>query len=193
MAPRKPKSGKGVGNETTNPETINTNEEANTMTENTNPETTNTNEEANTMTENTNPETVNPVEDGILASATGEVESDLLASATGDVAEDEDEALFEKLVETKSGKGSRARDENSAFAKFRDYIDRMLKVAEKKGTSKIRLGRLVQGAVDYGIFNEVSAEQRYRRAYNYFTQQLKHLPKGWEKVSINGTNFIVKK
>jgi len=74
---------------------------------------------------------------------------------------DEDEALFEQLIEPRTT-GSRTRDENSAFSKFRIYMLRILKVAEKRKVN-VTAGTLVNGAVDQGIFNLVSAEQRYRR------------------------------
>jgi hypothetical protein len=102
---------------------------------------------------------------------------------------DEDELLFEKLVEPK-GPSSRSTDENSAFHQFKDFMNRMLAVAERKQRYTIRVGQLIQGAVDAGIFNKVSIEQRYRRGYNYFIQQQKALPKGWSVAKADGKNVL---
>jgi len=104
---------------------------------------------------------------------------------------DPDLALYEAVIENPKT-GSRSTDEHSAFTMFRDFTHRMLKVALKKGASAVRVGRLIQGAVDHGIFNEVQpADQRYRRGYNYFTQQKKSLPDGWIVKKVNGKNHVV--
>jgi hypothetical protein len=103
---------------------------------------------------------------------------------------DPDELLFEKLIEPKTHT-SRAVDGNSAFAKFRDYMVRMLTVAVTKKRHSLSVGSLIQGAVDNGIFNEVSAEQRYRRGYNYFIQSVKALPKGWIVKKVDSKNTLV--
>ncbi len=113
----------------------------------------------------------------------------LAAEAAAASSSDPDELLFEKLVEPKSS-SRRGSDENSAFSKFKDFIHRMLKVAEKKNQIRIRVGRLVQGAVDAGIFDDVPSDQRYRRGYNYFVQQFKDLPAGWTKVKYAKKNHV---
>jgi hypothetical protein len=101
---------------------------------------------------------------------------------------DADTALYEQVIEAPRS-GKRSTDENSAFTQFKDFTHKMLRVALSKGHSQVRVGRLIQGAVDLGIFKEVTpADQRYRRGYNYFTQQKKSLPDGWVVQSVNGKN-----
>lgn len=133
--------------------------------------------------------TVNPNKEvSPMAKDTKAVSAAALAASPG---ADNDLALYEAVIENPKT-GSRATDENSAFTQFKQFVARMLKVALSKGHTQVRVGRLIQGAVDAKIFDEVQPpDQRYRRGYNYFTQQKKSLPDGWIVQAVNGKNCCV--
>lgn len=104
-----------------------------------------------------------------------------LGAKAAELAESPDELEFQKMLEPKNS-ARRTRDENAAFTKFREFVHRMLGVAAKKQHYQLEVSKLIQGAVDLGIFSGIEEEYRYRRAYNYFLQQVKDLPTGWRKV-----------
>jgi hypothetical protein len=100
-----------------------------------------------------------------------------------------DEQLYTSVINNQNRRG---QDSDLPFTQFKAFIHKMLKVALTKGHTQVRVGRLIQGAVDYGIFNEVQPpDQRYRRGYNYFTQQKRDLPDGWAVMAVNGKNTCV--
>ncbi len=102
----------------------------------------------------------------------------------------DDDQLFQDLIEAPRVT-KRGSDGDSAFSKFKEFTHRMLAVAAKKDMKQILVGRLVQGSVDAGLFGDVVPEQRYRRAYNYFVQQVKDLPEGWKVQKLNKKNHLV--
>ena len=137
--------------------------------------------------------TVNPKDKEVLPMANDPKNPAVVSAAAlaASPSVDADTALYEQVIEAPRS-GKRNTDENSAFTQFKAFTHKMLRVALSKGHTQVRVGRLIQGAVDLGVFNEVQpADQRYRRGYNYFTQQKKSLPEGWEVQSVNGKNCCV--